>query len=397
MTPFVVASWLLLSSSGDPVDTPRGSPSGAQVGSPLPPPSAPPAQRKAKTSAADTTAPAPPPLARVGGGDLLFSRDEPALAAARRAVDAGDADLAVDRAREAVAATPDERAVVEYDAAQALRARARKDASTTAQRDGSGGAAPAPAPPAPPASPNLEEAIASFERAAGLSVNPRLKSEALLAAGNAALEAGKLEDAIPSLRKALVADPNNDRARRNLQRALQAKAAAPPPSDGEPGDGDDEQKKNDDPKSGDENEDDSQGSQAGQPPGGAKNDHDGREKSDKAHPEKDPKPGEKSQDEAGGESRGEPQSGPDPKTDGSPSDGQPGVAPSPNAHDDEAGPKDESAAKNQAGAPPSRASKKTSKDEKRRLLEGLRSRERPLTPWEMRGVERKNAREGKDW
>ncbi|MBM4282373.1 MAG: tetratricopeptide repeat protein, partial [Deltaproteobacteria bacterium] len=213
--------------------------------SPDAPPSAPSTKRSTATAPASSPA-SPPPPERVGDGDPIFTRDEPSLAAARRALDADDADLAVDRARAAVSTHANERAVVEYDAAQALRARARKDAAAAQASSSAPGGPAGPGAPAPPAKPpNLDEAIASFERAAGLAVDRRLQSEARLAAGNAALEAGKLDDAIGALRKALVADPANDRARRNLQRALEAKKAQPPPPPKQGGDEQSDQKNDD--------------------------------------------------------------------------------------------------------------------------------------------------------
>jgi hypothetical protein len=77
------------------------------------------------------------------------------------------------------------------------------------------------------------------------------------------------------------------------------------------------------------------------------------------------------------------------KNEKDPSDGNPqqqdAQQPGPTDGDD--------AKKGQAPAP-----KPTSKEEARRLLQGLRSRERPLSPLEMRGSnERTPAPDGKDW
>ena len=318
-------------------------------------------------------------LQQVGGGDPFFTRDEPALASARRALEADDADLAVDRAREAVSSSADERAVVEYDAAQALRARARKDAAQqqaaqqqAGQQQQQGapqqGAQPGTTQPSTPGAPqgpppNLDDAIASFDRAAGLAVSPRLQSEARLAAGNAALEAGKIDDAISALRKAVVADPNNERARRNLQRALEAKKAQPPPPPQQGGD------KNDDKKNDDQKDDK----------------HDGKQDQQKQDQQKS---GDDKNDKQDQQKQDQQQSGADPK-DQQKQDQQPSGADQ----------KDQQKQDQQQGGSAGEQSKpkKTSKDEKRRLLQGLRSRERPLTPWEMRGVDKKRAPGGKDW
>jgi tetratricopeptide (TPR) repeat protein len=329
-----------------------------------------------KTTASTTSPPASTVLQQIGDGDPVFTRDEPALAAARRALDAEDADLAVDRAREAVSASADERAVVEYDAAQALRARARKEVEAQQQAAPQAGPSSSGGPPAPPPRPNLDDAIASFDRAAALAVSPRLQSEARLGAGNAALEAGKLEDAIAALRKAVIADPTNERARRNLQRALDLKKAQPPPPPQEGGD------KNDDQKN-DEKKDDKKDQQDQQKQD--QQDQNDQQKQDQQGQNDPQKQDQQKRDEQGqNDQQKQDQQKQDQKKSDGDQQGQNGA---------EAKPDEQKGGQGADAAKP----KKTSKDEKRRLLQGLRSRERPLTPLEMRGVEKKRAPGGKDW
>jgi hypothetical protein len=356
MNAILVAVVLVVASSSSSSSSSTTAPTAPGAASAAPVPAAP-----------GSSPPSPTPsssiLDRIGGGDPVFTRDEPALAAARRALLAGDVDLAVDRAREAVSSSPDERAVVEFDAAQALRARARKDAAANAEAASSSSPPSSGAPAAPPSPPNLDEAIASFERAAGLAVDRRLQSEARLAAGNAALEAGKLDDAIAALRKAVVADPTNDRARHNLQRALQAKKAQPPPPPQQGGDGDPAQ---------DDQKEEQQDQQKDQ------------QKEQQKDPQQQQTKKDAPEDNAGGPDEPKPDAGngADPPKDGGA---------------DEPKPADQ---KPQDGSdqPPTEAKKpRPTKDEGRRLLQGIRSRERPLTPMEMRGVAPKRAREGKDW
>jgi tetratricopeptide (TPR) repeat protein len=296
------------------------------------------------------------------------------LAAARRALEADDADLALDRARAAVSTTADERAVVEYDAAQALRVRARKDAAakqlSSTPVGGGGGPIPGgPIPGAPPPSPpQLDEAIASFERAAGLAVDRRLQSEARLAAGNAALEAGKIDEAIAALRKALVADPQNDRARRNLQRALEARAAKRPPPPQNSGDNEDKDQEKRDQQQDQQQQDQQKQDQQKQDQQQQDQQKQDQQKQDQQQQDQQQQDQQK-QDQQKQDQQKQDQQKQDQQKQDSPA----------------------------TGAEPKPAPKKTTKDEKRRLLQGLRSRERPLTPLEMRGVEPKRAREGKDW
>ena len=278
----------------------------------------------------------------VDDGVPFFTREEPHLLDAIDAVEAGDPDLAIEYARAAVTDGDDERAIVEYDVGQILVARARSDA-LAAHEAASPDAQVAPAAqgqaPAAKTPPKLEDARSGFERAAGLARDPRLISEAQLAAGNASLEMGKLEDAISSLRRALVADRNNLRARRNLQRALELKQQQPP-----------EQNQGDDDKQDDKNNDDKKDGEQGDPQAGDQQ-----------------QPGDEPEKSAGDEKKDE--------------------------QKDEK--KDEK--KDQQQPAPEAKKKPTSKEEAKRILQGIRSRERPLTPMEMRGSEKQRPKEGKDW
>jgi tetratricopeptide (TPR) repeat protein len=259
----------------------------------------------------------PAPVDEVGGGDVIFTRVEPHLAAGARALAANDPELALERYRRAETSTDEQRAVVEYNAGQALLLQAM---TAAAAQPASPGAEPA----APPPPPDVGDALSSFERAASLGKTPAFVSEARLAAGNAALVGNKLDDAIAQLRKALVGDPRNERARHNLQRALELKQQQPPQENKGDGDKNDEQKSDKDDKS-DEQKSDK-----------------GDQKSDEQKPDEQ-------------------------KPDGAP------------------------------GEPKPTPKKPTSREEARRLLEGVRSREKPLSPIEMRGAERRPAENGKDW
>ena len=284
----------------------------------------------------------------VRDGVPFFTREEPHLRDARDAVEHGDPDLALEHARAAVTSSDDERAIVEYDVGHILVARARADAQAAQQA-----AAPSTTepnqPPAAPQPPKLDDARAGFERAAGLAHDPRLISEAQLAAGNAALEMGKLEDAISSLRRALIADRNNVRARRNLQRALELKQQQPPPPESGDGEDSDDKKDSDEQKDGEEGDQKKEGDQP---------------KKDAGKDEGDKKEDESKSDKDGDEQK--------------PGDDQ---------------------KKDEKKAEPAQQPKKkpTSKEEAKRVLQGIRSRERPLAPLEMRGDERQRPRDGKDW
>lgn len=315
-----------------------------------------------------TTGDASSSTVAVGDGTPVFSRAEPNLAAGQRALEHGDIDMALERFRRAVTVTDDERAVVEYDVGQTLTLRAMAaakaaTAATTTQTSAPDQGAEAPQRPAPP---DVDDALATFERAATLARGQRLASEARLGAGNAALVGGKIDDAISLLRKALVADPHNDRARRNLQRALtMQQQSKPPPSEG--GDGDKDEKEQDkDKKDGDQQKQDG-----------------GKDTQDKPGDEQNPAgAGDDKQDNADQpEKQNE-----EPKANNAdkPSEPTPGKQDKPG--------EDKSPGKGEA-----LKAKPTSKEEAQRQLKGIRSRERPLSPFEMRGTERQAPSAGRDW
>jgi tetratricopeptide (TPR) repeat protein len=320
-----------------------------------------------------TTGDASSSTVAVGDATPVFSRAEPNLAAGQRALDHGDIDMALERFRRAVTVTDDERAVVEYDVGQALTLRAMAAAkeatsATTTKTSAPDQGAEAPQGPAPP---DVDDALATFERAATLARDQRLASEARLGAGNAALVGGKIDDAISLLRKALVADPHNDRARRNLQRALtMQQQSKPPPSEG----GDDDKDKKDQDKK-DQDKDKKDGDQQKQ--------DGGKDKQDKSGDEKNPAGAE--DDKQDNDDQPEKQNE-EPKADNAdkPSEPTPGKQDKPG--------EDKSPGKGEA-----LKAKPTSKEEAQRQLKGIRSRERPLSPFEMRGTERQVPSAGKDW
>ena len=264
----------------------------------------------------------------------LFARVEPALADGARALADGDAARALERYRAAAASTPNQRAIVEYDVGQAL----------TAQALASAAPAPAPADAAAPdhaaAPPKLDDSMvadaqAAFGRARALAHDPRVKAEAALAGGNLAAVAGKVDDAITQFRQALRDDPSNERARKNLRRALEAKKQQQEQEQQQQqpdGDKNDDQK-NDDQKNDDQKNDDQKNS--------------------------DQKNSDQNDDHKQDQQQRDQQQQPEPST-----------------RDDKKAQKKEAA---------------------RRMLDALRARERPLTPLELRGAKPVRAKEGKDW
>jgi Ca-activated chloride channel family protein len=318
---------------------------------------------------------APAPVDEVGGGDVVFTRVEPHLAAGARALAANDPELALERYRRAEATTDEQRAVVEYNVGQALLLQAMTLAA--AQQQPATNAAPTPGaePAAPPPPPDVGDALSSFERAASLGKAPTFISEARLAAGNAALVGNKLDDAIAQLRKALVADPRNERARHNLQRALDLKKQQPPQQN----DGDGE--KNDDKK---DKDDDKKDSEQKNDNGEQKNDEQKNDSAEQKSDEQKNDSGEQKSDEQKSDS-GE-QKGDEQKNEGEQKKG-----------DEQKDDKSEQKPAGADGEPKPAPKKPTSREEARRLLEGVRSREKPLSPIEMRGAERRPAENGKDW
>jgi Ca-activated chloride channel family protein len=329
-----------------------------------------------------TTGDASSSTVAVGDATPVFSRAEPNLAAGQRALDHGDIDMALERFRRAVTVTDDERAVVEYDVGQALTLRAMAAAkeatsATTTKTSAPDQGAEAPKGPAPP---DVDDALATFERAATLARDQRLASEARLGAGNAALVGGKIDDAVSLLRKALVADPHNDRARRNLQRALtMQQQSKPPPSEGGDDDKDKKDQDNKDQDKKDQDKDKKDGDQ--QKPGGDKDKQDKQDAQGKPGDEPSPD-GEDQQDN--GEQPDQQNNEPKPDNADKPSEPTPGKQDKPGED------------KAQGKGEPLKA-KPTTKEEAQRQLKGIRSRERPLSPFEMRGTERQAPSAGKDW
>jgi tetratricopeptide (TPR) repeat protein len=297
----------------------------------------------------------------------LFSRNEPHLEAAIDAMEAGDPDLAIERAHEAVVDDDDERAIVEYDIGQALALRAENDAK--AQAAAASTQAQPGQPPAPPPAPKLDDAVESFERAAALAKDKRIQSEAHLAVGNAHLIGQKLDDAIAAYRRALVALPGNERARRNLQRALMLKQAQPPPP---PQDGDGEQDDKD--KDKDKKDESQDGEQKDKKDAGSKD---------------DPQSGDQDQQKKSDEKKDDSAADPADKKDD--------AGDKPEDKKDSESPKDGDDAQQKKQPAQAKPQKPSSKEEAKRLLRGLRSRERPLTPMEMRGADAQRPKNGKDW
>lgn len=346
----------------------------------------------------------------------LMSRAEPNLDVGRALLDAGDVDGALERFRQATPKSADERAVVEYDVGAALLQRARAAAqSARGQPPFGANAAGAHAPGAPPAPPSddegedpsaaaFDDARAAFERAWGLARDPRLKSEAALAAGNTAAERQELDEAVNQYRRAVMADPNNQRALQNLRQVLALKRQQPPPQSGgtKPQDGKQDGKQDEqqdgrqggkqDDKPGDQDdstqrrnsEDQKDGDQGGENPQGSKGQ--GQDSSEKD-----------TQQQGGGgdQERQDPSHKDEGKAASQGADGE--QVPKDPAQQGSAT-KDGDDAPEDKGATATRGPRKQKRDEARRLLDALRARERPLTPLEMRGKQRpQRPAGGKDW
>lgn len=303
---------------------------------------------------------AAPPLA--GHDAPVFSRPEPHLLAGSRLLRAGEPVPALESFRRATARDANERAVVEYDVGQALVLQAQLDASAAPEAGGG------------PPKIDVESARASFDRAFGMATDAGLKSEAALASGNAAALAGDIDGAISSFRKALVADPSNLRAKKNLLRALAAKRAQPPPppqegGDGENQDGDDDQSKHDENKADKDKQGDAEKNE----------DEQNRDDKDKQGAGTDENKDDK--DKQGGGKDGE-------------KDGEKDEASGAQRDEQKEKEKEKDGA---SGAQAKPSAKQQKKDEARKLLDALRSREKPLSPLEMRGTGRTRPKGGKDW
>ncbi|MBI1945375.1 MAG: hypothetical protein HYS27_06750 [Deltaproteobacteria bacterium] len=280
------------------------------------------------------------PEARPAEGAPLFSRVEPAIADGAAALGGGDAAKALELFRQAKADTPNQRAIVEYDVGQALAAQALATAQQQAPAAPSGGA-PDPATAAAP--PQLDpsavaDAQAAFGRARALAHDPRVKAEAALAGGNLAAMAGDVDEALRQFRQALKDDPMNERAKKNLRRALEAK----------------KQQQQQQQQPNEQNKDDQQ------------QDEQNRDDQQKNEQNKDE---QKKDDEQKKNEQ--------------------------NKDDQQKSPEDKQQPQPQGAEPDDKKAQK--KDAARRLLDALRARERPLTPLEMRGAKPVRAKEGKDW
>lgn len=308
------------------------------------------------------------------GGAGLLSRPEPSLKAGAEALEEGRFDDALQAFRRAKAERDDERAVVEYDVGQALLQRALAEAA--AREEG--------AEPDPAIEPALREAQEAFERAYGLAKSKRLRSEAAHASGNALAEVGELDKAVEAYRRALVADPQNERARKNLAAALRALRAQPPlPPESQSGqseeqkDRGDEQKEQEQKDRSDEQKEQEQKApkeQAGQ------GEREQKPKQPKGQSPADPQRGDEKTPP------GEPKPKPEPDPRGESLEDEPD-APAPR-------PADQKGEKKEAPAPARPEDK--DKEDARRLLDALRSRERPLAPQLLRKLPKAPPPE-KDW
>lgn len=307
----------------------------------------------------------------------FFERAEPHLVAGAGALQGGDPDTAIEKFRGARAQTSDELAIVEYDVALALAAQARVSATQpTSQNDSPVRTGPddtgdvVAGPPTPLV---FDDAVAACERARDLAVSPALRAEAAHAAANLLAESGKIDDAIRSWRRALREHPGHVRARHNLQRALEWKKRQPPPQQqqqSEGGDGEGEGEQQQDQAQGETDSEQHQEQRQRQQQNGQDKERERDEKKQDAAAKSDAEssqPGQKHKDDhkPGGQDEQDP--------------GRAGKAQPPQAadgNDDAARPKSERL---------------------RRMLKSILARERALTPLDMRGEERRRARQGKDW
>lgn len=283
-----------------------------------------------------------------------YERTEPHIEEGLRALERGAPTEAIERFREAEAEAADDRAAVEYDVGQALLLQGR-DEMTTAE-------APKSPDEPPPGQDLFQQAGESFERAYGIARSGPLRSQSALAAGNAQALAGDYERAVDAYRRALVADPMNEAARKNLGSVLRALRAQPPPPPSGGGEDDREEKED----GGDQQEQQGEDS----PEQGEQKPQQGEEKDEQQEEQRQQQEPKEADDQAGEQKKEEtpePQPG-DPTEDKEPSGGE------------------------------NKPDKELSKEQARRLLDQLRQRERPLNPMMMR--KDKNAqrkRPEKDW
>ncbi len=159
--------------------------------------------------------------------DSLFLRPEPQIEAGINALKRQDFESALKYFEEASGHTRPHRAIKAYNRGFVLLQQGALQAQAAAQQQQQQQQGPGQAPPTPAAEESeantalLTGAEQAFQNAYGLSNIPQIRSEAALGLGNARLFQQDLEGAIEGYRDALVAQPSNERARKNLLRALQ--------------------------------------------------------------------------------------------------------------------------------------------------------------------------------
>lgn len=318
----------------------------------------------------------------VAGGDVeaangWLDRVEPSLEQGAEALSRGDFEDAIARFRGARTDGSDEKAMVEYDVGSALYAQARRAAPATEQGD------PSVTPP-PVDEAMMREAANAFARAYGLAQDAELRSTAALAEGNAYAHSGELARAVEAYRRSLVASADNRSARENLQTTLRALASPPPPSS------QDQQQNAESDESEDPGEEPQGEAQAGEEPG-EEGKQQGSQGDEPVAPEDStsakPDDGDAdARDEQASEGQDE-----SPRT----GDGQqeaprvqPGQANSTTTGDEAAQPREGQA----------RGGEERRRQDAKRLLDQLRSRERALQPWTMQTENRSRAKPvEKDW
>jgi hypothetical protein len=206
----------------------------------------------------------------------------------------------------------------------------------------------------------LMQAGEAFERAYGIAQSPSLRSQGALAAGNAHAIADELDRSIDGYRRALVTDPMNEAARRNLGAVLQAMRAQPPPPPSGGGDDDRDEEEEGDEEQQEQGEDNPEPSDQEQ-----KQDENEQDEQQQDKQEQDKE--KESQDQAGDEEK---QQQPENK------DGEDSEQPPPSGADNQ----DE-----------------LNKEQARRLLDALRQRERALNPQIMQQDQQRRRAVEKDW
>lgn len=345
----------------------------------------------------------------------LFERVEPSIEEGVRAMQAGDGERALELYQRAKTRAADDDAVVEYNVGSVhlqKAARMVEDAEKTPGAPDPEGARQAALDK------EVQAAVEAFDRAATLSSKKTLRSDAHLARGNTRALTGDLKGAVEAFRDALVENPENGAARRNLRSALTLlRSEPPPPSDGEQSDegeqGDDEQQqqqqqqgggeqKNDERESSEDDE--KQDGESQENAGDADDAQDGKES------DREEKKGEQGKEGDRTEERDEKK---DPREDGSDPSRDPlkdkGDEKNRGQAEEKKGERgDEKPAPAPGDTPPQgkreeeakggSARPKDPKDEEaRRLLDAMRRSEKPLQPFQMRNTKRRLVSPEKDW